>query len=34
MIIAVSPSLFVFANEITEQYMDPISAVAVAKVFL
>jgi hypothetical protein len=32
MITAVSPSLFVFANEITEQYMDPISAVAVDKV--
>ena len=33
MITVVSPSFFVFANEITEQYMDAISAVAVARVF-
>ena len=29
---ALSPSLFVFAYEIIEQYIDPISAVVVAKV--
>lgn len=30
---AVSPSFLVFANEITEQYVDPISVAVVASVF-